>query len=69
MSMVDSNQSLNNILDKLGIQPQEQQKRANGGALGQEDFLKLMTTQLQIRTLLHRWKMQTSLRRWLSFQL
>ena len=38
MSMVDSNQSLNNILDKLGIQPQEQQKRANGGALGQEDF-------------------------------
>ena len=41
MSMVDSNQSLNNILDKLGIQPQEQKKRADGGALGQEDFLKL----------------------------
>ena len=47
MSTVDSNQSLNNILDKLGIQPQEQKKRADGGALGQEDFLKLMTTQLQ----------------------
>ena len=42
MSTVDSNQSLNNILDKLGIQPQEQKKRADGGALGQEDFLKLM---------------------------
>ena len=24
MSTIDSNQSLNNILDKLGIQPQEQ---------------------------------------------
>ena len=47
MSTVDSNQSLNNILDKLGIQPQEQKKRADGSALGQEDFLKLMTTQLQ----------------------
>ena len=39
MSTVDSNQSLNNILDKLGIQPQEQKKRADGSALGQEDFL------------------------------
>ena len=47
MSTVDSNQSLNSILDKLGIQPQEEKKRADGGALGQEDFLKLMTTQLQ----------------------
>ena len=44
MSTIDGNQSLNNILDKLGIQPQEQKKRADGGALGQEDFLKLMTT-------------------------
>ena len=44
MSTVDSNQSLNNILDKLGIQSQEQKKRADGSALGQEDFLKLMTT-------------------------
>ena len=47
MSTVDGNQSLNSILDKLGIQPQEEKKRADGGALGQEDFLKLMTTQLQ----------------------
>lgn len=47
MSTVNSNQSLNNILDKLGIQQQEEKKRADGGALGQEDFLKLMTTQLQ----------------------
>ena len=47
MSTVNSNQSLNSILDKLGIQPQEEKKRADGGALGQEDFLQLMTTQLQ----------------------
>ena len=47
MSTVDSNQSLNSILDKLGIQRQEEKKRADGSALGQEDFLKLMTTQLQ----------------------
>ena len=47
MSTVNNNQSLNNILDKLGIQQQEEKKRADGGALGQEDFLKLMTTQLQ----------------------
>ena len=47
MSTVDSNQSLNSILDKLGIQQQEEKKRADGGALGQGDFLKLMTTQLQ----------------------
>lgn len=47
MSTVDSNQSLNSILDKLGIQQQEEKKRADGGALGQDDFLKLMTTQLQ----------------------
>ena len=47
MSTVNSNQSLNSILDKLGIQQQEEKKRADGGALGQEDFLMLMTTQLQ----------------------
>ena len=47
MSTVNNNQSLNNILDKLGIQQPEEKKRADGGALGQEDFLKLMTTQLQ----------------------
>ena len=33
MSMVENNQSLNNILNKLGIQPQEQKKRADGGSL------------------------------------
>jgi flagellar basal-body rod modification protein FlgD len=47
MSTVDNNQSLNAILDKLGIRETEQQTRADGSALGQEDFLKLMTTQLQ----------------------
>ena len=47
MSTVDNNQSLNAILDKLGVRKPEEAKRADGSSLGQEDFLKLMTTQLQ----------------------
>ena len=47
MSSVDNNQSLNAIMQKIGINPAEEKKRANGDQLGQEDFLKLMTTQLQ----------------------
>lgn len=47
MSTVDNNQSLNAILDKLGVRKPEETKRADGSSLGQEDFLKLMTTQLQ----------------------
>ena len=46
MSTIDNNNSLNSILDKLGIQ----QQTADSGpkdALGQAEFLKLMTTQLQ----------------------
>ena len=46
MSTIDNNNSLNSILDKLGIQ----QQNADSGpkdALGQAEFLKLMTTQLQ----------------------
>ncbi len=43
-----SDQSLNNILNKLGIKSQDQAaKSGNKNKLGQEDFLKLMTTQLQ----------------------
>lgn len=43
-----SEQSLNNILDKLGVRTQEDvKKEGNKNTLGQEDFLKLMTTQLQ----------------------
>lgn len=46
MSSVDNNNSLNSILDKLGInQPKENKKSSD--TLGQDDFLKLMTTQLQ----------------------
>ena len=46
MSSVDNNNSLNSILDKLGInQPKEAKKSSD--TLGQDDFLKLMTTQLQ----------------------
>ena len=43
-----SEQSLNNILNKLGVKTQDQaQKPGNKNSLGQEDFLRLMTTQLQ----------------------
>ena len=49
MSAIDSNtnNSLNNILDKLGIRSSENNKTKKNDTLGQEDFLKLMTTQLQ----------------------
>ena len=44
-----SNQSLNNILDKLGINSAKEKfaPKETRDQLGQEDFLKLMTTQLQ----------------------
>ena len=43
-----SEQSLNNILNKLGVKTQDQAaKEGKKNSLGQEDFLKLMTTQLQ----------------------
>ena len=65
MSSVDNNQSLNAIMQKIGINPAEEKKRANGDQLGQEDFLKLMTTH-KIRIRLRLWKMQNLLPRWLS---
>ena len=36
MSTVDSNQSLNNILDKLGIQPQEQKNELMAARWGKK---------------------------------
>ena len=43
-----SQQSLQRILDKLGVKSSEDKKTTtNKSTLGQEDFLKLMTTQLQ----------------------
>ena len=47
--MIDTaNQNqLNTILQKLGVNKSEEEKQANSDQLGQEDFLKLMTTQLQ----------------------
>lgn len=48
MAAIDStqNQSLTAILDKLGVNSNPTEKKAKD-SLGQEDFLKLMTTQLQ----------------------
>ncbi len=42
-----SDQSLNSILNKLGINSNEEVKNKKKDSLGQADFLKLMTTQLQ----------------------
>ena len=42
-----SDQSLNSILNKLGINSNEEAKNKKKHSLGQADFLKLMTTQLQ----------------------
>ncbi len=47
MSTIDSNQSLSAILDKLGVNKQEETTTKRRDQLGQADFLKLMTTQLQ----------------------
>ena len=47
MSTIDSNQSLNAILDKLGVNKQDETTTKRRDQLGQADFLKLMTTQLQ----------------------
>ncbi len=48
MSSIESNnQSLNNILEKIGVKSPEGASPQRKSSLGQEDFLKLMTTQLQ----------------------
>ena len=47
MSSIENNQSLNNILEKIGVKTPENTPNKPKSSLGQEDFLKLMTTQLQ----------------------
>ena len=46
-SIENNNQSLNNILEKIGVKTPENIPNRPKSSLGQEDFLKLMTTQLQ----------------------
>ena len=64
-----SNQSLTNILDKLGINSAKEKftPKETKDQLGQEDFLKLMTTQLQNQDPLHLLIMQILLLKWLNF--
>ena len=63
-----SEQSLNNILNKLGVKTQDEAQRpGNKNSLGQEDFLKLMTTQLQNQDPFAQWTMGILLRRWHNF--
>ena len=47
MTSIDNNPSLTKILDRLGVQNTQGDQRADKSTLGQQDFLKLMTTQLQ----------------------
>jgi len=49
MSMIDatSQNQLNTILDKIGVKQEDGQTSRSKDTLGQSDFLKLMTTQLQ----------------------
>ncbi len=47
MSSIESNQALNNILEKIGAKTPESEVTKRKSSLGQEDFLRLMTTQLQ----------------------
>ena len=49
MSTIDptSQSQLDSILKKLGVQSEEETSRGSKDTLGQSDFLKLMTTQLQ----------------------
>jgi len=49
MSTIDpaSQSQLDSILKKLGVNKEEEADQKNSDALGQSDFLKLMTTQLQ----------------------
>ena len=49
MSTIDptSQSQLDSILKKLGVQQEKDGSRGNKDTLGQSDFLKLMTTQLQ----------------------
>ena len=47
MSSIENNQALNNILEKIGAKTPEADSTKRKSSLGQEDFLRLMTTQLQ----------------------
>ena len=68
MSSIDSNSQahLNTILDKIGVKNTDSQNSASKYNLGQKDFLKLMTTQLQNQDPFAPMEMQNLLARWPS---
>ena len=47
MNSIENNQALNNILEKIGAKTPDASSTKRKSSLGQEDFLRLMTTQLQ----------------------
>ena len=66
MTTIDPNSAQAALFEKLGISKQSDTQKASKDTLGQSDFLKLMTTQLKIKTPLLRWIMVTSLLKWLN---
>ena len=69
MSTIDpaSQTHLDTILKKLGVNQEEESQQKNADSLGQSDFLKLMTTQLQNQIRLLRWTIRRWLSRWHNF--
>ena len=47
MTTIDPNSAQAALFEKLGLTKQSDIQKANSEKLGQKDFLKLMTTQLQ----------------------
>ena len=53
MTTIDPNSAQAALFEKLGITKQAGTQKAAKDTLGQSDFLKLMTTQLQNLSLIH----------------
>ena len=70
MSNIDptSQAQLDSILKKIGVNNEGDTKKASKDTLGQSDFLKLMTTQLQNQDPFAPWKTPNSSPRWRSFR-
>ena len=66
MSAIDSNNSLNTILNKLGIQKPVEEKGASD-KLGQADFFEINDNPAcKTKILLRQWRMQNLLHKWLN---
>ena len=67
MTTIDPTSAQAALFEKLGISKQSDTQKASKDTLGQSDFLKLMTTQLQNQDpFALRWIMVTLLLKWLN---